>query len=188
MMTRVALMAALTAVAAQIVVPIPPVPFTMQVLAVLLSGFLLGPRYGALAQAVYLLLGAAGLPVFFGFSGGLGHFLTPTGGYLVAYPLAAALAGLAAGSLARGRRRRASKGFGVPVGIACGLLALVPIYGLGAAWLAVQSGLTPGEAIAAGVLPFVPLDALKAVMAALLAAAIAPQINAQRSAVGGHRP
>lgn len=183
-------MAALTAVAAQIAVPLPftPVPFTLQVLMVVLSGFLLGLRYGFLAQAVYLLLGAAGLPVFAGFSGGLGHFLTPTGGYLVAYPLAAALAGLAAGRLSKGGRRRSSRGSGVPVGIACGLLALVPIYGLGAAWLAVQSGLTPGAALAAGVLPFIPLDALKTVMATLLAAAIAPQINVQRSAVGGHRP
>ena len=59
MMTRVALMAAVTAVAAQITVPIEPVPFTFQVLAVILSGLLLGPRYGALAMAVYLLVGAA---------------------------------------------------------------------------------------------------------------------------------
>src|SRR5215203_1315837 len=73
MMTRAALMAAVTAVAAQIAIPLPfsPVPFTLQVLAVILSGLLLGPRYGALAQVVYVLVGAVGVPVFSGFSGGL---------------------------------------------------------------------------------------------------------------------
>src|SRR5215207_7696744 len=107
MMTRVALMAAVTAVAAQITVPIEPVPFTFQVLAVILSGLLLGPRYGALAQAVYVLVGAVGVPVFSGFAGGLGVILGPTGGYLVSYPIAAAVAGVATPTVARGVRRRA---------------------------------------------------------------------------------
>src|SRR3712207_3531477 len=98
MMTRTALMAAVTAVAAQIAGPLPfsPVPFTLQVLAVMLSGLLLGPRYGALAQAIYVLVGAVGVPVFAQFHGGLGVVLGPTGGYLLSYPLAAAIAGLAA--------------------------------------------------------------------------------------------
>jgi biotin transport system substrate-specific component len=61
-MTRVALMAAFTAVAAQIAIPLEPVPFTLQVLAVVLTGLLLGPRYGALAMAIYLLVGAVGIP------------------------------------------------------------------------------------------------------------------------------
>src|SRR5918997_5823767 len=77
-MTRVALMAAVTAVAAQISVPLFAVPFTLQVFAVILSGLLLGPRYGALAQAVYVLVGAVGVPVFAEFRGGLGGILGPT--------------------------------------------------------------------------------------------------------------
>jgi biotin transport system substrate-specific component len=181
-MARVALLAALTAAAAQITIPLPPVPFTLQVLMVVLSGLLLGPRLGALAQGVYLLLGAAGLPVFAGFKGGLGHLVGPTGGYLVSYPLAAALAGLAAVSVARSNRLRA-----VLAGTASGLLALVAIYALGASWLAVQAGLTPPAALAAGVLPFVPLDVLKVVLAAMLATAVAPQINPRSPAVGGER-
>jgi biotin transport system substrate-specific component len=81
-MTRVALMVAVTAVAAQIAIPLPfsPIPFTLQVLAVILSGLLLGPLYGALAQAIYVLVGAVGVPVFSQFQGGLGVFIGPKGG------------------------------------------------------------------------------------------------------------
>ena len=171
-MARVALMAALTAVMAQITVPLPSVPFTMQVLAVVLSGLLLGPRYGALAQVVYLLLGAVGLPVFAGLKGGLGVLVGPTGGYLLSYPIAAAVAGLAAGAMVRAARGRA-----VASGTAFGLLGLLAIYALGVPWLAVQLGLSFSEALAAGALPFVPFDVIKVVLAALLAAAVAPQIS-----------
>jgi biotin transport system substrate-specific component len=108
-MARVALMAALAAVGAQIAIPLPfsPVPFTLQVPAVILSGLLLGSRHGALSQIVYLLLGAAGAPVFAQFSGGFAHLVGPTGGYLLSYPLAAAVAGLAAGAVANAPRPRA---------------------------------------------------------------------------------
>src|SRR5918997_4341816 len=106
-MTRAALMAAVTAVAAQISVPLFAVPFTLQVLAVILSGLLLGPRYGALSQAIYLLVGAVGVPVFAPFLGGLAVILGPTGGYLVSYPVAAAVAGLAARTARDASRRRA---------------------------------------------------------------------------------
>src|SRR5215204_6140633 len=109
MMTRAALMAAVTAVAAQIAIPLPfsPVPFTLQVLGVILSGLLLGPRYGALAQAIYLLIGAVGVPVFAQFRGGLGVLLGPTGGYLLSYPIAAAVAGLATNATFCATRRPA---------------------------------------------------------------------------------
>ena len=172
-MLRVALMAALTAVMAQITVPLPSVPFTMQVLAVVLSGLLLGPRYGALAQVVYLLLGAVGLPVFAGLKGGLGVLVGPTGGYLFSYPIAAAVAGLAAGAMVQAARRRA-----VTSGISFGLLGLLVIYALGVPWLAVQLGLSFNEALATGALPFIPFDVVKVVLAAVLAAAVAPQISA----------
>jgi biotin transport system substrate-specific component len=85
--------ALLTAVGAQIAIPTMPVPFTLQTLFVLLSGAVLGPRKGAAAQAVYLVSGAAGLPVFAGFSGSVLHLLGPTGGYLLAFPVAAFITG-----------------------------------------------------------------------------------------------
>ncbi len=172
-MTRIALMAALTAIGAQISIPLPftPVPFTLQVPMVVLAGLLLGVRYGALSQAVYLLVGAVGVPVFAQFSGGIGVLAGPTGGYLVSYPFAAAVAGLAAGTVLGSPRRRA-----VVSGTAYGLLGLVAIYALGATWLGVQASLPPVAAITGGVLPFVPFDVVKVVLAALVAAAVAPQI------------
>lgn len=176
MMTRVALMAAVTAVAAQITVPIEPVPFTFQVLAVILSGLLLGPRYGALAQAIYVLVGAVGVPVFAGFKGGLGIVFGDTGGYLLAYPFAAAVAGLAARSVANDQRRQA-----LLTSLLYGCAALVVIYALGATWLSVIAGLSPAAALATGVLPFVVFDLVKVVVAALVAVAAAPAIAASRT-------
>jgi biotin transport system substrate-specific component len=177
-MTRVALMAAVTAVAAQITIPLPfsPVPFTMQVLAVLLSGMLLGARNGALSQLVYVLVGAAGAPVFAGFSGGLGVIFGPTGGYLLSYPLAAALAGLAAGTVARASRRRA-----LLAGFLWGCAGLAAIYAVGATWLAAVTGLPPLAALAQGVLPFVPLDLVKTGLAAAVGTAAAPVIAPSRA-------
>ena len=169
-------MAAVTAVAAQIAVPIPPVPFTMQVLAVILSGLLLGVRTGALAQAIYVLVGAVGVPVFAGFKGGLGIVLGPTGGYLISYPIAAAVAGLAAHTVARASRRKA-----LWTGFLWGCAGLAVIYTLGATWLAVVAGLSPAEALATGVLPFVVFDLIKVALAALVAVAAAPAIAPTRT-------
>lgn len=169
--TRVALMAAVTAVAAQITIPLAPVPFTFQVPAVVLAGLLLGPRRGALAMAVYLLVGAVGAPVFAGFTGGPGHLVGPTGGYLVSYPLAAAVAGLGARAAATAVRRRA---LGSCLLWGCG--TLVVIYAFGATWLGVVSGLSPAAALATGVLPFVVFDLIKIVLSALVAVAVAPAI------------
>jgi len=169
-------MAAVTAAAAQITIPLFPVPFTLQVLAVILSGLLLGVRHGALAQAVYVLVGALGVPVFAGFTGGLGHIVGPTGGYLISYPIAAAVAGLAAKSVAGDSRSRA-----LWLGFFWGCAGLAVIYAFGATWLAVASGLTPTQAIVAGVGPFVIFDLIKVALAALVAVAAAPAIAPSRT-------
>ena len=83
----------LTALAAQIVIPIGPVPITAQTFVVLLTGALLGSRLGAMAMIMYLFEGAVGLPFFYGGSNGLAHLFGPTGGYLVAFPAAAFITG-----------------------------------------------------------------------------------------------
>lgn len=145
----VALFAALTAVAARFAVPLPgtAVPFTLQVVAVLLAGFLLGPRLGATSQALYVAAGAAGLPVFAA-GGGAAYLLGPTGGYLLAFPLAAA----AVGALAR-------SGDGLLRTTVTGLVGLAIIHLGGLAWLATAVG--PSEAVGMGLAPFLPGDALK---------------------------
>lgn len=89
----ISLFASLTAVGAQIEIPHHPIPFTLQTFFVLLSGAFLGWRNGFLAQALYIAVGAAGLPVFSGASFGLIKLFGLTGGYLMSFPLAAALVG-----------------------------------------------------------------------------------------------
>ena len=175
-MTRAALMAAVTAVAAQISVPLFSVPFTLQVLAVILSGHLLGPRYGALSQAIYVLVGAVGVPVFAHFSGGLAVVLGPTGGYLVSYPVAAAVAGLAAHAARDATRRRA-----LWTSFLWGCAGLAVIYAIGATWLSVVTDLPLAVALAQGVLIFVPFDLIKVALAALVAVAAAPAIAPSRA-------
>lgn len=148
--------AVLTALGARVAVPLPgtPVPFTFQVVAVLLAGWMLGPRLAAASQGAYLAAGAAGLPVFAA-GGGLAYLLGPTGGYLLAYPAAAAVAGLAASRDAGWLRQAAALAGGVAV-----------IHAGGAAWLAAVAG--HEAALAAGVLPFLGLDGIKALLVLLL--------------------
>jgi biotin transport system substrate-specific component len=149
----------LTAIAAQIAVPVPwsPVPLTGQTFAVVLSGMLLGPRRAFFAQVLYLAEGAAGLPVFAAGAGGVARLLGPTGGYLLAFPLAAALTGALA---RRGWDRRFSTTF------AAMLLGSAPIFALGLAWLA---AFVPAKALlVSGLLPFLPGDLVKSALAALV--------------------
>lgn len=145
--------AALTALGARVAVPLPgtPVPFTFQVLAVLLAGYLLGPTAGAASQALYLAAGVAGLPVFAA-GGGAAYLLGPTGGHLMAFPLAAALVGVAT-------IHRSGVAWHA-AGLAAGVAA---IYLGGAAWLGLVAGRE--AAFAAGVAPFLAMDALKAALA-----------------------
>lgn len=161
-----AVLAALTAVCAQLSVTLPwvsSVPFTLQVFAVVLAGASLGARLGFVSQLLYLLLGAAGLPVFAQLRGGLSVLVGPTAGYLWAFPVAAALAGWAAGPMG-------SRPAGGGRLVAGAVLAVVPVYALGALWLSI-SGVAPGlrAAVQVGVLPFVVPDLVKAALASLVA-------------------
>ena len=157
-LTYSALFSALIAAGAWISIPLGTVPFTMQVTFVLLAGMVLGPRLGALSVAVYLCLGLVA-PVFAGGASGIGVLIGPTAGYLWGFIPAVILTGWLAG------RHRASLVRLVLSGIA----GLAPIYVLGAWWLAVQQHLSPSVVITVGVLQFLPLDVLKAIVAGLAA-------------------
>jgi biotin transport system substrate-specific component len=90
---KIVLFVSLTIVGSKFVIPTQPVPFTLQTLFVLLSGAFLGKKDGFIAQSVYLLIGAIGLPVFAGPVAGIAKLFGPTGGYLLAFPIAAFITG-----------------------------------------------------------------------------------------------
>ncbi|RYV50545.1 biotin transporter BioY [Pengzhenrongella frigida] len=144
-----------------------PVPITLQTFGVLLAGVVLGPRRGAAAVGLYLAVGLAGMPVFAQATGGLAVVAKPSFGYLIAFPLAAALAGYVA-SLAR-RVRPALRPF-VLFGAAMSG-SLVFIHPIGIAVMGWRLDLDPGAAIALGA-TFVPGDVIKNMLVAVVAAAI----------------
>lgn len=143
-----------------------PVPSTMQTFAVLLLGMTLGPLAGAAAMVLYLLEGAAGLPVFAP-SGlpGLAHLVGPTAGFLFAYPVAAAAAGL--------MLRKLQPRIGTFVAaIAAGVVGLIPVFGFGAIWLAAALPLSAHRAIELAVLPFLSGEAVKLLLVAAAVSAL----------------
>lgn len=145
--TAFALLTALSA-QAEVLIPGTPVPFTFQTLAVLLAGALLGARLGAASQTAYLLAGAAGLPVFAGGAAGAAHLFGPSGGYLLAAPAAALVAGAL---VARSR--------GLVTTVLALLAGLATMYAGGVAWLSVLGGMT--MAVALGLKPFLAADLVK---------------------------
>lgn len=150
---------ALVAAAAQVTVPLPgtPVPMTLQPLAVLIVGGLLGPSLGALSLILYLALGAAGLPVFTPVGlPGFARLLGPTGGYLLAYPVAAAAVG-----------RIATTHAGIARLALATLVGLVLIHLGGLAQLAILTG-DLSTAARFGTIPFLLVDLLKLLLAVLV--------------------
>ena len=154
----------LTAIAAQVSVPLPftPVPFTFQPMVVLVGAAALGARLGAASQVLYLLLGVAGLPVFAAspsLAQGAGRLLGPTGGYLMSYPLAAYVAGTLA---ERGFDRRYLT---ASLAMTCGLAV---VFAGGICWLALYAQPAGGfaGAIRVGFTPFIAADLVKLLIAA----------------------
>jgi biotin transport system substrate-specific component len=162
--SAVALAVVLTAAAAQVSVPLPftPVPLVLTPLAVLMTSAILGARFGAVAQAAYLLAGIAGLPVFAPSAQlppGPLRLLGPTGGYLMAYPLAAFVTGYLA---ERGWDRRYWTSL---LAMLCGL---VVIFTGGVSWLTLTVTHSLGAALTAGLRWFIVLDVMKVVAGAML--------------------
>ncbi|MCE9668192.1 biotin transporter BioY [Myxococcus stipitatus] len=153
--------AALTALLAQVSVSVPgsPVPITGQSLGVIVAAAALGPLRGTAAQVLYLLLGAAGLPVFADGASGVDRILGATGGYLVGFVPAAFLVGLAA---RRGLDRRVWSA--LPLFVAGQLV----VFAVGVPWLVTVARLDVAKALGVGFTPFIPGALIKAAIAGVL--------------------
>ena len=151
------LFAALTAVCAQISIPIGPVPINMAHLSVFMAAGILGSKYGALSQVVYLCLGAMGLPVFSGFMGGLGRLTGPTGGYIVGYVVTAFVVGLLFEKF--GRKK-------IWMLIIWMYIGWVAEYVIGTAWFCYITKTSVMGALSLCMFPFLPGDLVKTLVCA----------------------
>lgn len=158
LMIVAALFAAIIAVAAQIMINIPPVPFTLLTIAVMLTATILGAKYGTLAVTVYVVMGVIGIPVFAGMKGGFGIVLGPTGGYLLAIIPAALFVGWYLETFGHTKVQA----------IIANMIAVFIILVLGTIWLKVVADLPWSGAFKGGMLPFILPDLAKAIAAAIL--------------------
>ncbi len=155
--TRTALMTALLCILAPISLPIGTVAVTLATFAIYLMVYVLSPRQAVTAVGIYLCLGAAGLPVFSGYMGGISRFAAPGGGYLLGYLCLAIIGGIFV--------QRFSRPSLQILGLLLGTLVM---YTLGAFWLAYSTGIPPLSALPMGMLVFLPLDTLKICFASYL--------------------
>ena len=154
----IAIMTAVTAVMAQISIPMPlGVPMTMQTFAITLAAVILGSKRGALSIFIYVLLGAIGVPVYANFSGGFQNLVGPTGGFLISFPIMAFIIGL-------GMKYRKKKGMFTLFLI----LGTVSNYVIGVLMFCVVTQSSVMAGISACVLPFIPTAIIKAVLASVL--------------------
>ena len=152
------LMTAVLCVLAPISIPIGPVPVSLAILAVCLNAYILGMKGALISVLIYLLLGAAGVPVFAGFTGGLAKLTGPTGGYLAGYLLTASIGGLAAEKSGRAVLPTA-------IGLALGVFAT---YIAGTVWFLHLTGSELLYALSVCVFPFIPFDLGKIAVSILI--------------------
>ena len=147
---------AIIAILAQVTIPLPLVPITGQTLAIGLVVTILGMKLGVLSVIVYILVGAVGMPVFSGMSGGFGVLVGPTGGYIIGFLPSALLMGLY------------MRKFGITIShaIVANLIAMVITLAFGTVWLKIVANLTWTAAFMGGVAPFIIVGVIKAVLAA----------------------
>jgi len=165
---QIALAGAMISVISMVSIPLPfGVPITMQTMAVGLAGLALGQKKGTAAVVVYLALGAIGLPVFSGMSGGFAKLLGATGGFLWGFPAMASFAGLGAST-------------GTKRGVALGMLMGIFVnYSLGLAQFMFVTGSSLQAGLMACVLPFLPIETVKAVATAALGMDLRRRLRAQ---------
>lgn len=159
-MTLSAIMAAVICILGPLSIPIPvsPVPITLTNLAIYFTVCILGWKLGTVSYLIYLVIGLAGLPVFSSFGAGFGKLLGPTGGYLIGFIFMAIICGLFF--------EQTDNRIVLFLGLILGSLVN---YLFGTAWLAVQASLTFSQALWAGVIPYIPADLIKILLAVMLA-------------------
>lgn len=157
-MAVTALMAAVMCVLGPLSVPIGAVPISLTNLVICFTVWLLGPKFGTLSVAVYLVLGAVGLPVFSGYGAGLAKLAGPTGGYLIGFLPMALIGGL---FIEKSKGQPVISGLGLVLGIAVS-------YALGTAWFVFQMGCELGYALAVCVYPFIVFDLIKVVISVVI--------------------
>lgn len=161
----VALFAALEAVTCFIAIPLPfsPVPIVLQNMMTVLTGLLMGPLYGTLSTLLFLFLGALGLPIFSGGSGGFARFKSPTGGFLYGYLIATLVAALIAGTPRENKKTPIWR-----IALAT-ILGFISMYIPGCIHFSLLLSKTVKETLTLSVLPYLPFDAIKAVFCILIA-------------------
>ena len=167
-MAVTALMTAVTCILAPLSIPIGPVPISLTNFAIYHSLYLLDWKKGTISYILYLLLGLVGLPVFSGFTGGIGKLAGPTGGYIIGFIPMAIIAGIVIDKFSQ----RWIQILGMIVGTAI-------CYAFGTAWFCIQAGYTVSAALAVCVIPFIPADLIKMAIAMI----IGPEIRKRLGAV-----
>lgn len=165
--TLCALFAAFTAICSQIQIALPYVPINLALLAVFMSGAILGAGYGTTSMCVYVLMGAAGVPVFAGFKGGLGALTGATGGYIVGYILCAFITGIII-------KCSGTKVYNMVIAMVIGLTVC---YLLGTVWFIILTGNSLMAALSVCVFPFLPGDAVKIALASILSLRLRSVVN-----------
>lgn len=168
-LTTIALLAALLCVSSYISIQLPfsAVPFTAQTLVMNMIALLLKPKRACISVAIWILLGAVGLPVFSGGRGGFGVLAGPTGGFIVSYLLSVVLIGLA-----RSEKNRVWRNL-----IATIVVGIPVVYAVGIPWMRLVTGLDWKSAFATGCLPFLAWDIVKCIAAVYIAKALYRIVN-----------
>ena len=168
-MALIGVMAAVTCILGplSLAIPVSPVPISLTNLAVYFAIYVLGMKRGTISYCIYLLLGLVGLPVFSAFTGGAGKLFGPTGGYLIGFIFMALICGF---FIEKWEKKLYMHFIGMVLGTAV-------CYVFGTAWLAFTAHMGFGAALAAGVIPFIPGDLVKIIIAMIAGPIIRKQLK-----------
>lgn len=166
-MAMIAVLTAMTCVLAPLSLPIGPVPISLTNLVIYIGLYVLGTKKETVSYVVYMIIGLVGVPVFSGFTGGPGKLVGPTGGYIIGFVPMAIIAGLVID-------KYADKKWASFLGMVVGTIVC---YALGTAWLAIQAQMDLKAALFAGVIPFIPGDVTKMIIAMILGPVLRKRIN-----------